>query len=358
MTGRPGSSRDDGAPYEIVDALHDLAERRDLSREQSRSVMRQIMEGGATASQIGAYLMGLRMKGETVAELTGAAEVMRALVTGVASNRRPLVDTCGTGGDLSGSYNVSTAVAFVAAGAGVAVAKHGNRSVSSKAGSADVLEALGVRIDLPPEGMSRCLDEVGIAFLYAPRLHGSMKHAAATRREMKLRTMFNLLGPLTNPAGAKRQLLGVFDGGFAERVAGVLRALGSEHAWVVHGADGMDEISITGPSVAFEVRGDAPIRRLEIDPTAYGLALGRREEIAGGDPQQNALWLTALLENRVDDGSRRMVTLNAAAALVVAGQAPGIPEGLALAESSLQTGRARATLEGLRKLTCELGGPA
>jgi anthranilate phosphoribosyltransferase len=256
---------------------------------------------------------------------------------------------------LSGSYNVSTAVGFVAAGAGVAVAKHGNRSVSSRSGSADVLEALGVRIDLGPEAMGRCLDEVGIAFLYAPRLHGSMKHAVAPRREMKLRTLFNLLGPLTNPAGASRQLLGVFDSGAAERVAGVLRALGTEHAWVVHGAEGLDELSIAGPSVAFEVRGDLPVRRLEIDPAAYGLPLGSADEIAGGDPSRNALWLRGLLEGHLDDGSRRMVCLNAAAALVVAGRASSIPEGLALADESIRSGRALAALENLRALTQELG---
>jgi anthranilate phosphoribosyltransferase len=344
-----------GASFGIVEALHQLAERRDLSREQSRAVMEQIMRGEATPSQIGAYLMAMRMKGETIEELTGAAEVMRALVTRVGSERAPLLDTCGTGGDLSGSYNISTAVAFVAVGAGATVAKHGNRSVSSRSGSADVLEALGVRIDLEPEAMSRCLDEIGFAFLYAPRLHGSMKHAVGPRREMKLRTVFNLLGPLTNPAGARRQLLGVFEGGVAEKVAGVLRALGTEHAWVVHGADGLDELSITGPSVAYEVRGDAPVRRLEIDPAAYGLPLGRSEEIAGGDPAENALWLRALLENSVQDGSRGMVCLNAAAALLVGGLASSIPEGILLAEESIQSGRALTVLEGLRALTQELG---
>lgn len=343
--------------FGIVDALHLLAERRDLSREQSRSVMKQILRGEATPSQIGAYLMAMRMKGETVDELTGAAQVMRALVTGVGSNRAPLLDTCGTGGDLSGSYNISTAVAFVAVGAGAAVAKHGNRSVSSRSGSADVLEALGVRIDLEPEAMSRCLDEVGIAFLYAPRLHGSMKHAVGPRREMKLRTVFNLLGPLTNPAGARRQLLGVFDGAFAERVAEVLRALGTEHAWVVHGNDGVDELSIGGPSIAYEVRGDEPVRRLEIDPASYGLQLGSREEVTGGDPAQNAHWLLSLLEDRVQDGSRRMVCLNAAAALLVAGRASTLSEGIALAESSIRTGAALDVLERLRELTQELGEP-
>ena len=344
-----------GLPFGIVDALQLLAEGRDLSREESRAVMEQIMRGDATPSQIGAYLMAMRMKGETVDELTGAAEVMRALVTRVGSCRAPLLDTCGTGGDLSGSYNISTAVAFVAVGAGATVAKHGNRSVSSRAGSADVLEALGVRIDLEPEAMSRCLDEIGVAFLYAPRLHGSMKHAVGPRREMKLRTVFNILGPLTNPAGARRQLLGVFDGQVAEKMAGVLRELGTEHAWVVHGADGLDELSILGPSVAYEVRGDAPVRRLEVDPNDYGLALGQSEEIAGGDPERNAQWLRSLLENRVHDGSRRMVCLNAAAALVVAGCADTIAAGIELAESSLESERALAALEWLRERTQELG---
>lgn len=335
----------------VIGALARLADRQDLTREQSRAAVDQIMRGEATDAQIGAYLMGLRLKGETIEEVAGAAEAMRACATPVRTSRAPLLDTCGTGGDQSGTYNVSTAVAFVAAGAGVAVAKHGNRSVSSRSGSADVLEALGVRIDLDAEQMGKCLDEVGLAFLFAPRLHGAMKYAIGPRRELKLRTVFNLLGPLTNPAGASRQLLGVFSPEAGKLVAGVLRALGSEHAWVVHGRDGLDELSICSSSVVREVRGDAAIVDLEVEPESLGLARGDRSEIVGEDPATNAAWLSGLLENRIDGSSRRMVVLNAAAALHVAGHAASLAEGIALADQSIASGRAQLVLSRLRQVT-------
>jgi len=339
-------------PFTIVDSLARIASRQDLTRGESRSVFDQMMRGDATPAQIGAFLLGMRMKGETAEELTGAAETMRAWVDPVRSVRSPLLDTCGTGGDQSGTYNVSTAVALVAAGAGVAVAKHGNRSVSSKSGSADVLQSMGLRMDLTAAEMGACLDEVGIAFLFAPTLHPATRHAVGPRRELKLRTLFNLLGPLTNPAGATRQLLGVFDRDGARLVAEVLSRLGTEHAWVVHGLEGLDELSITGPSVVFEVRGRGlPVQTLEIDPRALGFPAVDPAEIQGGDPSENAAWLERLLENRVTDGSRHIVVLNAAAALHVAGKVDSLEAGIVLAEDTLTSGRAAATFAQLREVS-------
>jgi len=323
----------------IVRALARIADGNDLSKEDSRAVLAEVMRGEASPAQIGAFLMGMRMKGETSAELAGAAEAMRAVASHVTTTRSPLLDTCGTGGDGSGTYNISTAVALVAAGAGVAVAKHGNRSVSSKSGSADVLERLGLRLDLDAGQMGRCLDEVGIAFLFAPVLHGAMKHAIGPRREMRLRTLFNLLGPLTNPAGATRQLLGVYDRSRARQVAEVLAMLGTEHAWVVHGLEGLDELSVVGPSVVFEVRG-GDVEEQEVDPRALGIPLVSAEELGGGSPEENAAWMRRLLEGEDVGGSRHMVALNAAAAFVVAGRARGLPEGRELAEETLKSGAA------------------
>jgi anthranilate phosphoribosyltransferase len=241
---------------------------------------------------------------------------------------------------------------LVAAGAGVAVAKHGNRSVSSRSGSADVLQSMGVRMDLTADEMSACLDEIGIAFLFAPTLHPATRHAVGPRRDLKLRTLFNLLGPLTNPAGATRQLLGVFDRERARLVAEVLSRLGTEHAWVVHGLEGLDELSITGPSVVFEVRGrGVPVRTLEIDPQALGFPAVDPAEILGGDPEENAAWLNGLLEGRVTDGSRHIVVLNAAAALLVAGKVATLEEGIPLAEETLTSGRAAAIFAQLREVS-------
>ncbi len=338
--------------FDITHALARVAEGEDLSQDESRQVLTQIMTGETTPAQIGAFLMGMRMKGETVDELAGAALAMRSVATRVETTRSPLLDTCGTGGDGVGTYNVSTATALVAAGAGVAVAKHGNRSVSSRSGSADVLEQLGVKLDIGSEEMGRCLDDVGIAFLFAPVLHGAMKHAIGPRREMKLRTLFNLLGPLTNPAGASRQLLGVWDRDRARQVAGVLQKLGTEHAWVVHGLEGLDELSIVGPSVAFEVRKGVPeIREIEIDPRALGFPDAKTEDIIGGSPEENATWLQELLDGKVRGASRDVVVLNAAAAFVVAGAAPELPAGIELAEASLVDGKAARKLIELRERT-------
>lgn len=334
--------------FTIVEGLARIAERGDLSQAEARSVIGQIMAGAATSAQIGALLMGLRMKGETIDELAGAAEAMRACVTAVQTVRSPLLDTCGTGGDGHGTYNISTAVAFVAAGAGASVAKHGNRSVSSRSGSADVLEALGVRIDLDAAQMGRCLDEVGIAFLFAPVLHGAMKYAIGPRRELKLRTLFNLLGPLTNPAGARRQLLGVFDPRRAAQMAEVLHRLGTERAWVVCGAGGLDELAIHGPSVAFVVSPEG-VRRKRILPEDAGLPRGDEAAARGGDPEENARWLRALLCDEIQGASRDLVLLNAAAALVVSGVARDLKTARRRAEEAIRSGAATEKLERLRE---------
>lgn len=337
----------------LPEALALLADGHDLDRERSRAVMTRIMQGEATPAQIGALLMGLRLKGETLDELAGAAEAMRACATPVRCARRPLLDTCGTGGDGRGTPNISTAAGLVAAACGAVVAKHGNRSVSSRSGSADVLEAAGVRIDLSPSQMGRCLEEVGFALLYAPTLHGAMKHALGPRREMRLRTIFNLLGPLTNPAGAERQLLGVFDEGKARLVAGALRLVGVERAWVVHGLDRLDELSVTADSLVLEVAGDTPVRESRVTPEEAGLP--RHSSLpAGGDPAENARWLLGVLDGSLRDASRDMVVLNAAAALVVAGVAPSLPEARGVAEEAIDAGKAAALLALLRDVSLRL----
>jgi anthranilate synthase/phosphoribosyltransferase len=334
-------------------ALALLADGGDLDRASSRAVVTRIMRGEATPTQIGALLMGLRLKGETLDELAGAADAMRAVATPVHCARRPLLDTCGTGGDGRGTPNVSTAAGLVAASCGAVVAKHGNRSVSSRSGSADVLEAAGVRIDLSAEEMGRCLEEVGFALLFAPTLHGAMKHAIGPRREMQLRTIFNLLGPLTNPAGAERQLLGVYDEARARLVAGALRLLGIERAWVVHGLDGLDELSVTADSVVFEVAGEAAVREWGLTPEDAGLP--RHATVpTGGDPAANARWLVVVLDGSVRDASRDMVVLNAAAGLVVAGLAPSLPEARLAAEEAINRGKAAALLVRLRDVTNRL----
>ena len=249
----------------IQEAIQRLVDGRGLTREEARGVMDQIMSGAATDAQIGAFLVALRCKGESVDEIAGCAQAMREKATRVQTSRDPVIDTCGTGGDGSGTFNISTTVAFVAAGAGLCVAKHGNRAMSSRCGSADVLQALGVDTEIGPDKVGKCLDEAGIGFLFAPMLHGAMKHAIGPRREIGARTVFNALGPLTNPAGARRQLIGVYDGGLTEKLAGVLNELGSERAFVVHGSDGMDEITLAGMTRVSELNGGR-IETYEISP--------------------------------------------------------------------------------------------
>jgi anthranilate phosphoribosyltransferase len=339
----------------IQAALAQVIEGTDLTREQARDVMADVMGGMATSAQVAAFLVALRMKGETAEEIAGAAEAMRAAALTVESARRPVVDTCGTGGDGKGTLNLSTAAALVAAGGGVVVAKHGNRAVSSRAGSADVLEALGVRLDLDPHQLGACLDDVGIAFLFAPVLHPAMRHAIGPRREIRIRTLFNILGPLTNPARAERQVLGVFAARLAPTIAEVLRQLGSEHALVVHGPFGVDELLPAPGNLAVEIRSGWPdMRSLEVDPAALGFASLDESDLAGGDPAANAGWIVELLEGRAGGPARDAVVLNAAAVFYVAGLAADLAEGCARAQESLDSGRARATLERLRSVSQKL----
>ena len=329
----------------IQEAIRDLIAGADLDRAKMRAVMEQIMSGQATDAQIGAFLVALRIKGETIDEIAGGAEVMREKATPIVTVRPDLIDTCGTGGDDSGTFNISTTVAFVACGAGLAVAKHGTRSISSQCGSSDVLTALGVNVEASPEKVGECIDEVGIGFLFAIALHGAMKHAIGPRRELATRTVFNILGPLTNPAGAKRQLLGVFDGALTEALAGVLRELGSEKALVVHGSDGLDEITLTGPTQVSELR-DGQVSTRQIHPGDFGLQTVSAEALKGGDADHNARILRGILDG--EEGPQRdVVLLNAAAAMVVGGLAEDITAGLEVARESIDSGKARQALDRL-----------
>jgi anthranilate phosphoribosyltransferase len=315
-----------------------------LSMDDARSAMGSVMDGEATPSQLAALLVALRMRGETIDELAGFAAAMRERVTRVDAPDG-IVDTCGTGGDGSGTFNISTAAALVVAAAGVPVAKHGNRAMTSKAGSADVLDALGVRIDHDAESAGAALRDHGFAFLFAPNFHPAMKHAGPTRREIGVRTAFNLLGPLTNPAGAKRQLIGVGDPAAAPRLAEVLRLLGTERAFVVHG-DGLDELPLDGSGVLYHASPDAVVRH-EIDARKLGLAPAATSKLAGGDAGVNARLVEAVL--RGESGARRdVVLLNAAAALLVAGRVEGMEEGLEVAALTIDAGLAAELLDGLR----------
>jgi len=333
----------------IRDAIAKIIERQDLSEVEAESVMDQIMDGLATQAQIGAFLTALRLKGETVPEITGCARAMRRRVIPIKPQRTDLVDTCGTGGDRAGTFNVSTTAAFVVAGAGLGVAKHGNRSVSSQCGSADVLEALGVRLDLSPDQVAKCIDEVGFGFLFAPRLHPAMKHAIAPRREMGIRTVFNILGPLTNPAFAPAQVMGVYDDLLTAPLASVLMALGTHSAYVVHGGDGLDEFTTTGVNtVSFFKAGHLETQVL--DPSDLGLARARLSDLRGGTPDQNAQITRDILTHA--NGARRdVVLLNAAAALTAGGKARDLHEGLQLAAESLDSGAALRIMERLIEFT-------
>jgi len=321
----------------IREAIAKLVERMDLSRAEMAQVMGEIADGGATPSQVGAFLTALRMKGETVEEITGAAEVMRARVDRVRVDREIFVDTCGTGGDNQNTFNISTTAAFVVAGAGLTVAKHGNRSVSSRCGSADVLGALGVNVDAPKEVVERCIREVGIGFLFAPRLHPAFKAVAGLRREIGVRTVFNLLGPLANPAGARHQVMGVYEARWVPVIGGVLSALGAAHAFVVHG-DGLDEITVTGMTHLAEVKGGA-VERFSVMPEDLGLRRWDRKEIAGGDAAENARILNDILAG-AKGAPRDAVLANAAAALVAGGAAADLRAGVGLAAEAIDRGAA------------------
>lgn len=333
-----------------------VAEGNDLTEAQAETAMTLMMNGDATPSQVAAFLMALRIKGETVSEITGCARVMRSRATPVTHTREMVVDTCGTGGDRSNTFNISTTAAFVAAGAGVPVAKHGNRAASSLTGSADVLEALGVNLMLTPAQVGQCIDQIGIGFMFAPTLHTSMKHVAPVRKEIGMRTIFNLLGPLTNPAMAGAQVMGVFSPNLTEPLARVLGNLGCRHALVVHGLDGVDEISISGPTVVSEME-DGLVHTYRVIPEDVGIARAPREYIRGGTKEENAAITEAVLGG--EKGPRRdVVLLNAAAALLATGAARSLREGVGIAEQSIDSGAALRTLEALRRLSQQLGAVA
>jgi anthranilate phosphoribosyltransferase len=362
----------------ILDALHRVANHgQSLARAEAREVMTEVLTGNCTDAQVAALLMALRMKGETVEEIVGFAEAIRAAATPLPISlagadaaksgaldlsgtgrdaldepsdvHTSLVDTSGTGGDACGTFNISTATAFVTAGAGVRVAKHGNRSISSKCGSADVMEALGVNIQLSPERAAQCLREVGICFLYAPDLHSSMKQVQKVRRELRLRTMFNLLGPLTNPARASGQVVGVYALDMVEKLAEALSMLGLHRALVVHGLDGLDEITITGPTRVAEAR-DGSVRTYEVDPEEFGMKRATLADISGGDAAENAAIVREVLSGKKSP-RRDVVLLNSAAALVAAGRVDHLADGIPVAVQSIDSGAAAAKLQALADFT-------
>ena len=356
----------------ILDAIHRMANHnQSLARAEAREVMAEVLAGSCTDAQIAALLLALRMKGETVEEIVGFAEAIRSAATPLpislagdnrgsngldlsgtgrdALSESSLVDTSGTGGDACGTFNISTATAFVTAGAGVRVAKHGNRSISSKCGSADVMEALGVKIQLSPERSAQCLREIGICFLYAPDLHSSMKQVQKVRRELRLRTMFNLLGPLTNPAHASGQVVGVYALEMVEKLAEALSMLGLHRALVVHGLDGLDEITITGPTRVAEAR-DGTVRSYEVDPEEFGIERATLADISGGDAAENAAIVREVLSGKKSP-RRDVVLLNAAAALVAAGRVDHLTDGVPVATQSIDSGEANAKLRALASFT-------
>ena len=331
---------------DMPSAIRAVTERHDLKSDDMRAVMQAIMTGQATAAQIGGFLIGLRMKGETVEEITAAVEVMRSLATPVpVADKTHLVDTCGTGGDAAHTFNISTTSAFVAAAAGAKVAKHGNRSVSSKSGSADVLEAAGVNLDVTPEQVARCIEQSGVGFMFAPKHHGAMKHAIGPRREMGVRTIFNILGPLTNPAAAPNQVLGVFSMTLLQPLAQVLQRLGSHHVLVVHAEDGMDEISIGAVTHIAELK-EGTISTYSIRPEQFGLKRSDIKTLAVTSPQESLAMMRAVLDN-TPGAALDIVLLNAAAAIYVAGVAPSLEEGLTKARAVIENGSARARLASL-----------
>jgi anthranilate phosphoribosyltransferase len=341
----------------ILDALHRIANHREsLSREEAHAVMTEVLSGQCSDAQIAALLVALHMKGETVEEIVGFAEAIRAaavplelradsVLDASGTGRDALVDTCGTGGDTSGTFNISTATAFVVCGAGVRVAKHGNRSVTSKCGSADVMEALGVNINLPVTRIAACLEQVGIAFLFAPAMHSAMKYVQAARRELRVRTVFNLLGPLTNPAHATCQVVGVYSADLVEKLAETLSMLGLRRALVVHGSDGLDEITITGSTRVAEVR-DGQVRSYEVTPEEFGLQRSTLEDISGGDAALNAALIREVLAGK-KSARRDVVLLNAAAALVAAGRTDHLRDAMPVVVDAIDSGAAMGKLKAL-----------
>jgi anthranilate phosphoribosyltransferase len=333
----------------IKDAIAKLIERQSLTENEAESVMLEIMDGRTTAAQIASYVTALRMKGETVEEITGSARAMRAKAVRIRPADPIIVDTCGTGGDGAGTFNVSTTVALVLAGGGLTVAKHGNRAISSRCGSADVLRTLGVRIDLAPDRVEACLNEIGIGFLFAPTFHTAMKHAAATRQEIGIRTIFNLMGPLTNPAGASIQILGVYDDSLTETLAKVLMNLGTRHCYVVHGQDGLDEITLTTRTRITEAKGSR-ITSYFIEPGDFGFERARLKDLSGGDVEENARITRDILEGR--EGPRQqLVLINAAPAFVATAKAATLQDGVERARTVIRSGAAMQKLESLIKWT-------
>jgi len=349
----------------IKEAIAKVVERQDLAEPEMIEVMNEIMGGEATPAQVGAFITALRMKGETVAEITGAARVMRERATPIRTGRQAvdidreeinldretILDTCGTGGSGTRSFNISTTVAFVVAACDVKVAKHGNRSVSSACGSADVLERLGVNLAVTAEAVERCIEQLGVGFLFAPALHGAMKHAIGPRREIGIRTIFNILGPLTNPAGADRQVLGVYREELVGTLARVLVQLGCRRGFVVHGLDGMDEVTLTGATRVGEIKA-GEVALYTVEPEDFGLTRCPLAALQGGGAEENAVIVRAVLAG--ESGPKRdVVLLNAAFALIAAGVAADVPAGLTLAAAAIDSGRARAKLDGLVRLTNE-----
>ncbi len=336
----------------IHDAIQAIVAGRDLQQNEAALVMEQIMTGEATPAQIGAFLTALHLKGETDAEIAGMAEVMREKAVQV-HHSGPVLDTCGTGGDAANTFNISTAAAFVAAGAGATVAKHGNRAMSSKCGSADVLEGLGVAIELGAEGVTRCLEEAGVGFMFAPKFHPAMRYAGPVRREIGIRTVFNVLGPLANPAHAEYQVVGVATAPLADKLANALARMGTRHALVVHGSDGLDELTLSAPSNIWEVRSGQAPHRFDIEPEQLGLKSAPRDSILGGTVAENVRTIHGLLDGS-DRGPRRdVVLLNSAAGLMAAERAGSFQEGLALARSAIDDGAARSRLERLVRVSQE-----
>ncbi len=335
----------------LLTYLERICEKQNLSSEEAEAAMHAILSGDASAPQIAAFLMGLRMKGETVDELVGFARAMREMAAPVAVglNGQTLLDTCGTGGDGTGTFNISTLAAFVAAGAGVRVAKHGNRSMSSRCGSADLLESLGIEIAVPPAEAARAIREVGIGFFFAPAFHTAMKHANPVRKDLRMRTVFNFLGPLTNPAGATAQIVGAPSVRAAELMAGALAALALHRGFVVHGSDGLDEITTTGPTLVFEIH-DGKVERRTLEPTDFAVPIAAPEALKGGDRERNLEIARAVLGGGRGP-HRDIVLVNAAAALVAAGKVETFLEGMAIAAVSIDSGAAREKAEALARFT-------
>ena len=330
---------------DIQTAIKSMIARQDLSGEDMTSVMRQIMTGECTPAQIGGFLVGLHMKGESVDEISAAARVMRELATRVNVSEEHLVDTAGTGGDSTGSFNISTASALVAAAAGARVAKHGNRSMTSNSGSADVLEAAGVKLDIPPEKVAECVQRVGVGFMFAPAHHGAMKHAIGARKELAVRTLFNVLGPLTNPAGAPNQVIGVFHEELVELMANVLKQLGSRHVMVVHAQDGMDEISISAPTLVAELK-DGKVSSYVITPGDFGMETASLDELRVGSAEESLAMIRGVFADQPGP-ARDIVCLNAGAAIYVAGCADSLQAGVEAARAAISSGKAAEVLQNL-----------